>query len=61
LGSVRCEVSAYAEPCRQNAVWFAGGAFDAMHHRHGPLSRVYARVLTPGGITTGDPAILEPA
>jgi len=60
LGEVRCEVSAYAVPCKKNAGWFVGGAFDLMHHRHGPVSRVYATVLEPGRIVAGDPAILEP-
>jgi MOSC domain-containing protein YiiM len=59
LGEVLCEVSAFALPCRQNAQWFAGGDFEAMHHDRGP-SRVYATVLTPGRVVTGDPAILEP-
>lgn len=59
LGSVLCEVSAYALPCSQNAQWFSGGDFGAMHHHRGP-SRVYATVLTPGRIGTGDPAVLEP-
>lgn len=60
LGEVRCEVSSYAVPCKKNAAWFTDGAFDLMHHRHGPVSRLYATVLEPGRIATGDPAILEP-
>jgi hypothetical protein len=59
LGDVLCEVSAFALPCFQNKQWFADGDFRAMHHERGP-SRVYATVLTPGRITTGDAAILEP-
>ena len=59
LGEVLCEVSAFALPCSQNKQWFAGGDFEAMHHDRGP-SRVYATVLTPGRVVTGDPAILEP-
>jgi MOSC domain-containing protein YiiM len=59
LGTLLCEVSFFALPCSQNKRWFAGGDFRAMHHERGP-SRVYATVLEPGRITTGDPAILEP-
>lgn len=60
VGEVRCEVSAYAVPCKKNAAWFVDGSFDLMHHRHGPVSRVYATVVEPGRIVTGDTAILEP-
>ncbi|MBX3283837.1 MAG: MOSC domain-containing protein [Actinobacteria bacterium] len=61
IGSVLAEVSAYAIPCKKNAAWFRDGHFDAMHHRHGPLSRVYATVLEPGAIAEGDPVVLEPS
>ena len=60
VGEVRCELSAWALPCKKNARWFAGGDFDAMHHRHGPVSRIYATVLEPGTIRVGDAAVLEP-
>jgi MOSC domain-containing protein YiiM len=60
LGEVLAEVSSYAIPCKKNAAWFLGGSFDLMHHRHGPVSRVYATVLEPGFIATGDPVLLEP-
>lgn len=61
LGSVTCEVWAYAIPCPKNAQWFADGRPDRMHHRHGPVSRVYAAVTEPGTIAVGDPATLAPA
>ncbi|MCB0961935.1 MAG: MOSC domain-containing protein [Acidimicrobiales bacterium] len=61
LGDVRVEVSSYALPCKTNAGWFSDGSFDRIHHRHGPVSRVYATVLSPGTITVGDVAVLEPA
>jgi hypothetical protein len=61
LGDVLAEVSAYAEPCRKNARWFADGDPDRMHHRHGPVSRVYATVLEPGPVAVGDAALLEPS
>lgn len=60
LGGVRCEVLAFALPCSKNARWFRNGEFGVMHHDRGPVSRVYARVLDPGSISAGDPAILEP-
>lgn len=60
IGTVRCELSSWALPCSKNARWFAGGDFDAMHHRHGPVSRIYATVLEPGTIRPGDAAVLEP-
>jgi MOSC domain-containing protein YiiM len=60
IGGVLCEVSAYALPCTSNKRWFIDGDYTVMHHERGPVSRVYATVLEPGEITTGDPAILEP-
>jgi hypothetical protein len=60
LGDVLAEVSAYAIPCSKNAAWFADGRFDRMHHKNGPVSRMYATVLEPGRITVGAPVLLEP-
>ena len=60
IGSVGSEISSYAVPCRQNAGWFSDRNFGRIHHRHGPVSRMYATVLVPGSITVGDPVILEP-
>ena len=60
VGEVLAEISAYAVPCKKNAAWFVDGDFNAMHHRHGPVSRVYATVLEPGAIRVGDGAVLEP-
>ena len=60
VGEVLCEVSAYALPCNTNTRWFIDGNFNLMHHDRGPVSRVYATVLEPGRIATGDPAVLEP-
>lgn len=59
LGDVLAEVTAYAVPCQKNAAWFVDGRFDAMHHRHGPVSRIYALVLEPGTINVGDPVLME--
>jgi len=60
IGTVLCEVSCYALPCRTNKPWFLDGNFNLMHHDRGPVSRVYATVLQPGAISVGDSAILEP-
>ena len=59
MGTVLCEISAWALPCKHNARWFADGDFNRMHHERGPVSRAYATVLEPGGIRTGDPAVLH--
>ncbi len=60
IGEVLCEVSAFALPCTSNKRWFINGDFNVMHHERGPVSRVYATVLEPGRIATGDAAVLEP-
>jgi len=61
IGSVLCEASCYAVPCSQNARWFSDRRFARIHHRNGPHSRIYATVLEPGHIVTGDPVVLEPS
>jgi MOSC domain-containing protein YiiM len=58
IGSVECEVSSYAIPCSKNARWFSDGTYQRMHHTAGPVSRVYATVLQPGYIVTGDAVTL---
>ena len=60
LGSVLCQVMAFAVPCKQNARWFSDRRFQRIHHSNGPISRVYALVLEPGSIAVGDDAVLEP-
>lgn len=60
IGSTLVQVTAPAVPCKQNAGWFHDGDFDRIHHRHGPISRVYAAVIEPGTVATGDPVVLEP-
>ncbi len=60
IGTVVCQASAYALPCRKNAQWMADGWFSRLHHDNGPYSRVYATVLQPGRIATGDEIVLEP-
>jgi MOSC domain-containing protein YiiM len=61
IGEVLTHVQAYAEPCNTNARFFLGGDFNRMNADRGPVSRVYATVLQPGSITTGDRVTLEPA
>ncbi|MFZ9627892.1 MAG: MOSC domain-containing protein [Ilumatobacteraceae bacterium] len=60
VGTVLCEVSSYAVPCRHLAQWFSDGRFDRIHHDKGTVSRVYATVLEPGEVSTGDAVVLEP-
>ena len=60
IGTALTLVQAYAEPCASNAQWFIGGEFMRMHKSRGAVSRVYATVLEPGDVTTGDAIILEP-
>ena len=60
VGSVLCEISCYAEPCRHLAQWFTDGRFDRIRHDKGDVSRVYATVLEPGVVAVDDDAVLEP-
>jgi MOSC domain-containing protein YiiM len=60
IGGVLCEVSSYAVPCSQNRRWFSDGDVSRIHHDNGDLSRLYATVLRPGSIATGDLVLLEP-
>ena len=61
VGTVVCEVAAYAVPCRQLSGWFSDRDFGRIHHRHGPVSRMYATVVEPGSIRLGDPVVVEPS
>jgi len=60
VGTVLCELSAWALPCKQTSHCFTDGDFMVMHHDRGPYSRIYATVLEPGVVTVGDTATLEP-
>jgi MOSC domain-containing protein YiiM len=62
VGSVRCQLSAPAEPCVSNRQWFLDGRIERMDHvRHPGSSRWYATVVRPGAISTGDAVVVEPA
>lgn len=59
IGPVTVEITHYATPCSKNARWFVDGKYNRMHaSRHPGESRVYARVISGGPITTGDPVEL---
>lgn len=61
IGSVRCQLSAPAEPCTKNAQWFVDGRIGRMDHElHPGSSRWYAAVTRPGSIAVGDAVIVEP-
>ena len=58
---VTIELSAYATPCAKNAAWFVDRDFRRMLHDTNPgWSRIYATVLEPGRIRTGDQVVVEP-
>lgn len=65
IGTVMCDVSSYAVPCKQLAHLFVDRNFGRIHHdrdrENGEATcRVYATVITPGTIRTGDPVALAP-
>ncbi|PSR16664.1 MOSC domain-containing protein [filamentous cyanobacterium CCP3] len=56
---VRVEITDYAPPCRTIMRWFSDRRYSRISHAHYPgSSRLYARVLQPGHLTTGDRATL---
>jgi MOSC domain-containing protein YiiM len=61
LGTALVEVSGYADPCANNARWFADRDVDRIaHDRHPGRSRVYAAVLADGVVAAGDAVVVEP-
>ena len=61
IGEVLCETSLYALPCASNAPWFLDRRFVRMHHdTEDGVSRIYASVLEPGRIATGDTVTIVP-
>lgn len=52
------EITFPATPCSKNAAWFVDRNFKRMSHDlHPGFSRMYARVLQPGAVSTGDPVV----
>jgi MOSC domain-containing protein YiiM len=57
VGDVLLQVTRYTSPCVNITASFAHGEYSRVSQkRHPGWSRVYARVLRPGTIHTGDPA-----
>lgn len=53
------EVTSYTAPCKNIGPSFRDGDFTRISQKlHPGESRVYARVLTPGVVRTGDPVVL---
>ncbi len=56
------EITSYTDPCKNIAGSFADGDFSRVDAtRHPGDSRLYARVITPGTVHTGDPIEVMPA
>jgi MOSC domain-containing protein YiiM len=56
------QITRPAAPCKTIAACFTDGNFSRISHlRHPGESRVYARVLAPGPVATGDPIRLMTA
>jgi MOSC domain-containing protein YiiM len=52
---VELEITSYAAPCSNIAESFADGEFKRVSQKlHPGWSRLYARVITPGGVRPGD-------
>ena len=50
------EITGPASPCSKNAAWFIDGDFLRMsEHRYPGEARLYARVVSGGPVTVGDP------
>jgi MOSC domain-containing protein YiiM len=62
IGAVEAEVTAFTSPCRNIAGGFLDGVFTRVGQKVNPgWSRVYARILSEGPITVGDPVVLHSA
>jgi MOSC domain-containing protein YiiM len=58
--AVLLQVTAYTVPCRTIAACFADGDITRLAVERDPsATRVYARVLTPGLVRTGDPVEID--
>lgn len=57
---VRLEITDYAVPCRTIMGWFSDRRFSRISQKHHPgSSRLYARVLQGGWVSTGDRASMQ--
>lgn len=56
---VQVEITDYAAPCRTVMRWFSDRRFSRISQKHHPgSSRLYARVLQSGALTTGDRVVV---
>ncbi len=56
---VEIEITSYCAPCKNIAPSFIDAEFSRMSQKvHPGWSRLYARIVTPGTITAGDPITL---
>ena len=61
LGEVRCQLSAPATPCKNNAQWFTDGDISRIDETtHPEAARWYASVLKTGNIAPGDQVVVSP-
>ncbi len=54
MGTVEAQIMAFAIPCSQLKALFSDGDFNRIRWDAGPVSRMYAGVITPGHIAVGD-------
>ena len=60
IASIIAEITSFARPCKTNARWFVDENFRRIDNALFPgWSRVYARVLVPGTLTTGAPVHVD--
>ena len=61
VGEALLRVTAHAEPCSKIAPWFIDGDSRRVDHfRHPGWSRLYAGVVSPGEVRSGDAVEVEP-
>ena len=61
IGDVLAQISAMAVPCGHQAQWFTDRDYSRLHAENGDISRLYATIIEPGIITTGDAIVVEAA
>jgi MOSC domain-containing protein YiiM len=60
IGTITLQLTAYAAPCRAIADSFLNGAIARVSEKRYPgWSRLYARVLAPGVVSSGDPVTVS--